>query len=142
MKLASMPFTTTRRVNLDTLIHIHESRPASKLHDKAWEWLSEAEVFHFDGDALIVPSATWDGTTYRATPTTCTCRRGSAPCWHKESAATVAQAMREDEWVDLCESYESVAVALKERQRADITRRTMARERYERSLADVAELFS
>jgi hypothetical protein len=59
-------------LNLDTLIHAMEARPATKARAKAWEYLAEVSTVTFDGDALIVPSATWSNTSYRATTTSCT----------------------------------------------------------------------
>jgi hypothetical protein len=63
MTLAPLPTflqPRTVRVNLDTLVHMHDSRPATKLGAKAWEWLAECDAFVFEGEALLVPSATWD----------------------------------------------------------------------------------
>jgi hypothetical protein len=135
--------TTRYTANLDTVIHAMEQRPDSKARASAWEWLSEATAFAFDGDALIVPSATWSATTYRATPTTCTCPAHAKGrwCWHKESSCIVTAAQREDEWVDLAESYDSLAVAYRERERVDLFRATQKRERFAESLAAVNELY-
>ena len=80
-------------LNLDTVIATMESRPESRARSNAWEWLAEQSAVTFDGDALLIPSRTWSGTTYRATPTACTCQ-ARAHCWHKEAAQIVQDALR------------------------------------------------
>lgn len=96
-------------VNIDALIEAYERRPETKIRARAWEWVSEQTAVTFDGDALIVPSATWSHTTYRATPTSCTClARGH--CHHKESAAIVTDALAEDAAIDLAAEREYVPV--------------------------------
>lgn len=62
--------------------------------------MSEQHAVTFDSDVSIVPSATWERTTYRATPTACTCpARGH--CHHKECAAIVADALAEDATIEV-----------------------------------------
>jgi hypothetical protein len=147
MTLAPLPTflqPRTVRVNLDTLVHTYDSRPATKLGAKAWEWIAECDTFVFEGEALLVPSATWSNTMYRATPTSCTCRRGRADCWHKTACSIVTEALAEDAALDLCDAADSLAYVLvpTRSERASDEALRMRHEAYQRSLAGVNELFS
>ena len=62
----------------------------------------EAGFWQFDGDTLVISSATKQGTRYTVSRDGCTCKAGQAhkPCWHRAArrllckAAELAQASR------------------------------------------------
>lgn len=53
-----------------------------------------AEQWQFDGETLIVTSATTNGTRYIVTPQTCQCKAFIAgrPCWHRAAARLLCKA--------------------------------------------------
>jgi hypothetical protein len=53
-----------------------------------------AERWAFDGETLIIQSATTEGTSYTATPHTCECRafKAGRPCWHRAGARLLVKA--------------------------------------------------
>jgi hypothetical protein len=53
-----------------------------------------AEQWQFDGETLIIASATTEGTRYHVTAHTCECRAGmkGRPCWHRAAARLLVKA--------------------------------------------------
>lgn len=145
--------TTFYHANLDTLIAAYEARPESKARASAWEFLSEASALQLDGDTLIVPSATWSGTTYKASPTSCTCpaHAKGRHCWHKEAATIVFAAQAEDVrydaeadsaiWQAAYDASPAPYHAIAHHDASEAVR-AARKERLARSLAAVNELFA
>lgn len=105
------PEVETVPVNVDTLVEAYERRPVTKIRARAWEWLSEQTAVTFQGDMLVVPSATWFDVTYLATPQSCTCpARGH--CHHKEAAMIVFAALAEDAEVEVAAERDAYADVL------------------------------
>ncbi|HSH83389.1 MAG TPA: hypothetical protein VLA19_33060 [Herpetosiphonaceae bacterium] len=58
----------------------------------------EACRWQFDGDVLVVHSATTPGTRYTVTADTCTCKAAAAgrPCWHRAAHRLLVKASGAD----------------------------------------------
>ena len=126
-------------LNIDTVIAMMEVRPESRARANAWEWLAEQTAATFDGDALLVPSRTWSDTTYRATPSACTCQ-ARAHCWHMEAAQIIADARAEDAYYDAQAAY---AEALPFDLADDLASFAPSKkERKAQAYAEMAELFA
>lgn len=91
--------TTTIYISVDAIVDAYEARPDTKIRKRAWEWVSEQRAFTFQGDALVVPSATWQDTSYLATLDRCSCP-AKGHCHHRESAQIVADAMADEARVE------------------------------------------